>query len=190
MKSWLIFFAVLFFGLALFMVSSPETKEKTENAKIEFSELVGSQVPDFTLGSLDGEVVSMSGLRGKNVVLFFNEGIMCYPACWNQIAAFGSDPYFNSDDVVSLNIVPDTRDKWVEAVGQMPELGKSTILLDDDLEVTKSFNFLNLTSSMHKGKLAGHTYVVVDKEGIIRYVYDDENMAVRNDQIKAELQKL
>jgi len=44
---------------------------------------VGEPAPDFTLTSIDGETVRLSDYRGKNVVLFFNEGSMCYPVCWN-----------------------------------------------------------------------------------------------------------
>ncbi len=189
MKIWVISIMVLILGVAIIMIGSTDTKENTKTAEIGFNNLVGTKVPEFSLTSLNGDTVSMSDLRGKKVVLFFNEGVMCYPACWNQIAAFGADPYFNSDKVITLNIEPDARGKWIEAVRQMPELGRSTILFDSNLAVTKSFNFLNLTSSMHKGKLAGHTYVVIDKEGIIKYVYDDPDMAIRNDLLKQELEK-
>ena len=49
---------------------------------------------------------------------------------------------------------------------------------------------LSLPSSMHKGQLPGHTYVVIDKEGIVRYVKDDVSMAVRNQELIAEINKL
>ena len=49
---------------------------------------------------------------------------------------------------------------------------------------------LTLDSSMHYGSLPGHTYVIIDKEGIVRYVYDDPRMAINNDLLVAELGKL
>jgi peroxiredoxin len=35
---------------------------------------VGSQAPDFTLTSIQGEQVRLSGLRGRSVVLVFLRG--------------------------------------------------------------------------------------------------------------------
>ena len=43
---------------------------------------------------------------------------------------------------------------------------------------------------MHYGQLPGHTYVVIDGNGVIRHVYDDPNMAIHNDQLVDELKKL
>ena len=43
---------------------------------------------------------------------------------------------------------------------------------------------------MHKGQFPGHTYLIIDKEGIVRFIKDDVQMAVRNDELKAELEKL
>ncbi len=72
----------------------------------------------------------------------------------------------------------------------MPELGDSTILLDLTKNVSKEYGALSLPSSMHKGQFPGHTYLIVDKEGVIRFIKDDPQMAVRNDELKVELEKL
>src|SRR5262249_32699840 len=44
----------------------------------------GSMAPGFTLASATGQQVSLSDFRGKNVLLYFQEGLMCEP-CWTQI---------------------------------------------------------------------------------------------------------
>ena len=72
----------------------------------------------------------------------------------------------------------------------MPELGDSTILFDLTKSVSKEYGVLSLSSSMHKGQFPGHTYLIIDKEGIVRFIKDDVQMAVRNDELKAELEKL
>lgn len=154
-----------------------------------FENLLGKEAPDFSLESFDGRKVSLSSLRGKNVVLFFNEGLMCYPACWEQISAFVKDTRFNPDETVVLSIVTDTKDKWAEAVRQMPELAKATVLLDSSQEVSKTYGTLSLASSMHKGQLPGHTYVVIDKEGTVRELKDDEEMLIRNDELASIIEK-
>ncbi len=152
--------------------------------------LVGKNAPDFTLYSYDNKKVTLSEYKGKKVVLFFTEGVMCYPACWNQIAAFGKDDIFKKEDTAVLTVVVDTKGEWDRAVKKMPELLSSEVLFDASKQVSEEYGVLALPSSMHKGQFPGHTYLVLDKEGIVKYVYDDPAMAVRNNELKAELEKL
>lgn len=154
-----------------------------------FNSLLNKPAPDFTLTSYDGKTYRLNSLRGKKVVLFFNEGIMCYPACWNQIAAFGKDKEL-ADNAVVLNINVDAKKDWDGAVKKMPELTAGTVLLDTDRKVSAAYGVLTTESSMHRGQYPGHSYVVIDKEGIVRFVWDDPQMAVRNKEILAELAKL
>jgi len=128
--------------------------------------------------------------QGKKVVLFFTEGVMCYPSCWNQIAAFGKDEAFKKEDTVVFSIVVDTKNEWDTAIKKMPELGTSTVLFDSSKIISKEYGVLSLPSSMHKGQFPGHTYLILDKDGVIRFVKDDPQMAVRNDELRAELEKL
>lgn len=154
-----------------------------------FDGLLGKPAPDFSLESYDGKKVTLSSLRGKKIVLFFNEGLMCYPACWNQIAAFGKDSELLSKAVV-LNINVDPKQDWAQAIKKMPELAGATVLLDGDRKVTSAYGVLTTASSMHRGQFPGHSYVIVDKEGVVRFVWDDPQMAVRNKEILAEVDKL
>src|SRR3990167_6342502 len=87
---------VIIGGLILFTGGnkSSETKSTISSdieGKIYFKEAIGQKAPDFEVESIDGEKVKLSDYLGKNIVLFFNEGAMCYPACWNQIAELGND---------------------------------------------------------------------------------------------------
>lgn len=157
----------------------------------QLNNLLGKSAPSFSLTDIAGNTYSSENLKGKKVVLFFNEGLMCYPACWNQIAALGQDERFNKDgDVVALSIVVDSKDDWQKAINQMPELGKAKTLFDKGAAISKKFGVLNLPSSMHPGLFPGHTFVVLDKEGIVKWVFDDPNMGIRNDTLLSELNKL
>lgn len=156
----------------------------------KFNSWLDKQAPDFTLTSYDGRNISLKDYRGKKVVLFFTEGAMCYPSCWNQIVAFGRDSAFNNDDTVTLNIMVDTEGEWKRAVDKMPELGSATVLLDITRSVSKEYGVLSLPSSMHKGQYPGHTYLILNRDGIVRYVFDDPQMATRSDQLKVELEKI
>lgn len=155
-----------------------------------FSKLLGKEAPDFTLESVDGKQVNVKQLRSKNVVLFFTEGLMCYPACWNQIAAFTKGTAFNNTDTTTLMITVDKKEDWQQAIDEMPELAKAIVLFDTDKSVSKTYGVLTLDSSMHKGDFPGHTYVIIDKTGIVQFTKDDPQMGIRNDDIKKELEKL
>src|SRR3989344_473383 len=191
--------AILFIGAivgASFLLAGKSQQESMDHGAHIASDAeklnswVGKEAPDFTLTSYDGKKFNLKEQRGKKVVLFFTEGAMCYPSCWNQIVAFGKDSVFNKEDTIVLNIMVDTKNEWKKAVDKMPELGASTVLLDLTKNVSRDYGMLSLPSSMHKGQYPGHTYLILDKDGIIRFVKDDPQMAVRNDELKAELAKL
>lgn len=152
--------------------------------------MVGKPAPDFTLENQVGMPFTLSSMKGKKVVLFFNEGIMCYPACWNQIAALGTDKSLNTDKVITASVVVDNTSDWTAAFKKMPDLNKGTLLFDSSATVSEKYGTLSLDSSMHKGSKPGHTYVIVDSGGIVRYVKDDSQMGVRNSELQAELAKL
>ena len=152
--------------------------------------LVGKPIPDIQLSDKDGKVYTAADFKGKNTVLFFNEGLMCYPACWNQIAAFGSDTRFNSADIQAISVVVDSSNDWKRAIEKMPQLAKANTMFDTGASASKQLGLLTTASSMHKGSLPGHTYVVIDKEGIVRYVKDDPNMAIANDMLFGKIGEL
>jgi len=183
----LVLIAGLMFAAAQFTSSG---QKKETNAKGPLDAMVGKPAPEFSLSSYDGKQFILSQQRGKKVILFFNEGIMCYPACWNQMAALGSDPKLNSDQVVSVSIVNDQAEEWMQAVEKMPELGKGTILLDTDKKISQMYDMLNLSSSMHKGGMPGHTYLILDEQGIVRYTLDDPQMGIQNEVLVTELTKI
>lgn len=156
----------------------------------ELNSLIGKRMPDIELVDKDGKKITTASFAGKNTVLFFNEGLMCYPACWNQIAAFGKDARFNSKETQAISIVVDAPADWQKAIGQMPELAKSMTMFDTRAAASRQLGVLVTESSMHRGSLPGHTYIVIDKNGIVRYVFDDPNMAIANDMLATKIAAL
>ncbi len=152
--------------------------------------LIGNPLPDIQLSDADGKVFTASDFMGKNTVLFFNEGLMCYPACWNQMASFGSDQRFNSDDIQAISVVVDSAIDWQTAIDKMPQLAKAATMFDANAKTSRRLGLLTTASSMHKGSLPGHTYVVLDKEAVVRYVFDDPNMAIANDMLFGKIEAL
>ncbi len=152
--------------------------------------LVNKQVPSFSFSDRDGNVYSSDNLRGKKVMLFFSEGLMCYPACWNQMLAFAKDDRFKTKDTIVLTVLTDSPQDWQQAINKVPDLANALVVFDAGGAASRKFGTLTAPSSMHPGSLPGHTYILIDTQGVVRYVYDDPNMAVRNDELIAEMNKL
>lgn len=162
----------------------------TNTSAVSLNKMVNKSAPNFALADKDGKIYSLNELRGKNIILFFNEGLMCYPACWNQIVALAKDERFKNTNTVVLSVVLDSPEEWQKAIAQTPELAPATVVFDKEATVSKKLGMLKTTSSMHYGLFPGHTFVIIDKEGVIRYVLDDPNMGIRNDQLIAEIAKI
>ena len=172
--------------------NSMESHHKTYVQKPSgfFQSAIGKQAPDFELQDLNGNTVKLSDYRRKYVVLFFNEGSMCYPSCWNQIAEFAKDERFNKDDVIVFSIVVDSQSQWQQIIRKVPQMANARILFDTGRKVSADYDVLFVESSMHKVSYPGHTYFAIDKNGIVRFILDDARMAINNDKIALNLETL
>lgn len=172
-----------------FQNSAPTKSGSTTKNSVVANDLVGKSAPNFKLVDRQGKEYTNENLKGKKVVLFFNEGLACYPACWEQMKKLSSDERLNTDDIVALSVVTDSKGSWQSAAEQTSELASIKVALDEDVSVSKAFGMTTLPSSMHSG-IPGHTYVIIDKDGVVRYLLDDPRMGVNNDKILSEINKL
>lgn len=183
--------AVLVLGYLLFKSSPQNSNNQTATGSMHggssdstaLNSWIGKPMPGIQLTDKDGKTYTADSFKGKSTVLFFSEGLMCYPACWNQIAQFGTDQRFNTGQVQAISVVVDSASEWQKAISKMPDLAKASTLFDNGGNASRQLGLLSLPSSMHKGSLPGHTYIVLDKDGIVRYVNDDPNMAIANDTL-------
>ena len=68
----------------------------------------GDEAPDFTLPDADGNLVSLSSLRGQQVVVYFYPAAMT-PGCTKEACDFtASLPDFGKAGMTVLGISPDT----------------------------------------------------------------------------------
>lgn len=129
----------------------------------------GEQAPTINLPSTAGGMFDLSALRGKTVLLYFQEGLTCQP-CWDQLKDIQSNSsQFQSlgiDTIVSITTDPlDTLKQKVADEGiTIP------VLSDQGLTVSQAYN-ANSYGMMGNSR-DGHSFIVVGPDGQIRWRAD------------------
>jgi peroxiredoxin len=114
--------------------------------------------PDFTLTNTAGASVSLSALRGKDVLLYFSEGAGCQ-ACLVQMAQIEQDPKIAAAGLTVLPIVMNTKE---QITADMAANGVRTPFLLDDGTVSTAYGTIG--KGMH-ADLPGHSFVLINKAG-------------------------
>ena len=129
----------------------------------------GSVAPVFTLTSATGRQVSLSDFRGKNILLYFQEGLMCQP-CWDQIKDLeDNEPALKTagiDAVVSITTDPATL--LSHKVGD--EKLSTPVLSDPTMRVSRAYNANRY--GMMGDMRDGHSFVLVGPNGTISWRAD------------------
>ena len=127
---------------------------------------IGDPAPDFSLPNQDGETVSLSGLRGRKVLLF------AYPkantgGCTKQACGFrDAMPQIDAANAVVLGISPDSPKKlsnW-KAKESLPY----DLLSDPEHEVLDAFGAWgekSMYGKTYRGVIRSH--FVIDEEGVL-----------------------
>lgn len=149
---------------------------------------VGDKAPEFSVQDYSGRKISDTDYEGKNILLYFNEGVGCAP-CWQQTVALQKDQ--EKFDVLNTAIVTigvDPAEYWKAIVDSnnitLP------ILLDIDKKMSMEYKVLDVQSSMHMGEKPGHTFVLVGVDRQIKWVGDFPEMNVTNDQILEQIKNI
>jgi peroxiredoxin len=146
---------------------------------------LGSAAPDFALASTSGSSVTLSGLRGKNVLLAF------FPAaftsvCTTEMSAMSDDySQFEQADTVILPISVDAVPS-LKAFKASREM-KVDLLSDFKREVSRLYGTLN-----EERFNSIRAYVLIDKKGVVRWVHAEETPATRreNSEILEQITQL
>ncbi|MBW3644588.1 MAG: peroxiredoxin family protein [Actinobacteria bacterium] len=129
----------------------------------------GQQAPTFELPSSAGGTFDLADARGENVLLYFQEGIMCQP-CWTQITdmekRFEDFEALGVDRLVSITVDPLDllRQKVADEGIQSEVLSDPSLSLADDYQANQ---YGMMGTSMY-----GHTFVLVGPDGTIRWRAD------------------
>ncbi len=146
---------------------------------------VGRTAPDFTLSSTNGTSFTLSADRGHtNVLLFFNEGLSCYP-CLQQMISLDQDANeFHQQGVTIVQITGNSLSDlttWARSSG----IAHTMILADPTLKVSNAYDTTGASVSMMPGVAPGHSFFLVDRSGTVlwRADYGPTDMSVPDSQI-------
>jgi len=129
----------------------------------------GAPAHDFTLASSAGGSQSLSALRGKTVLLYFQEGLTCQP-CWDQIADLeknaGAVRAAGVDQIVS--ITTDPIDLITRRTRDMKLV--TPVLSDPTLATSKAYH-ANEYGMMGSSR-DGHSFLLIGPDGTIQWRAD------------------
>jgi glutaredoxin-dependent peroxiredoxin len=146
---------------------------------------VGSPAPDFTLASTSGSDVTLSALRGRNVLLAFFP-LAFTSTCTAELCAF-TDEYSQFRDAntevlpISVDSIPTLKEfKAKEHMGV-------DLLSDFKREVSRAYGTL-----MESTFYSNRAYIVIDRDGVVRWTYAEETPRTRreNAELLAQLEAL
>lgn len=185
-KRWT-FAGTLIVGLAVFGYLAV-TAGAPDNSHIE-ENWVGREAPDFTLPDARGGAYTLSDQRGGWVLLFLNEGLMCAP-CIRQVEDMDKDnARFEDLGVQQASMTVDSMgnlQRWASSAG----IRHVAVLSDSDLSVEETYEATGREVSMMPGTHAGHTYLLIDPSGTIRWRadYGPSVMYVPQDEVYAHVE--
>jgi peroxiredoxin len=138
--------------------------------------------PAFALPSTDGEQVSLADYRGRDVLLFFNEGVGC-DACFYQMLDLQKNA--GAFENAGVSVVPIVANPANQVRQEMARFGISTpYLIDADTSVSQAYGMLG--NGMH-ANLPGHGFVLVDGSGRIRWMKEFPSMYAASSDLLAQL---
>jgi peroxiredoxin len=135
---------------------------------------VGSAAPDFTLPSTSGSEVTLSKLKGKNVLLAFFP-LAFTRVCTVEMSSFTEDYGAFADAntevlPISVDSIPTLREfKAKERISV-------DLLSDFKREVSRRYGTL-LEDRFHSSR----AYILIDRDGIVRWTFAEESTGNRRE---------
>ena len=146
---------------------------------------VGSLAPDFTLPSTAGTDVTLSKLRGRNVLLAFFP-LAFTSTCTAELCAFSEDDgRFQSANTIVLPISVDS----VPTLRAFKAKERMTVDLLSDFkrDVSRAYGTL-----LEDKFFSSRAYVLIDQAGIVRWTHEEAVLGHRreNAELLAQLAAL
>lgn len=135
---------------------------------------VGSPAPDFTLPSTAGADVTLSQLRGKNVLLAFFP-LAFTRTCTQEMCAFSEDyAQFQGADTAVLPISVDSVPTLKEFKAK--ERISVDLLSDFKRDVSRRYGTL-----LEDKFFSNRAYVLIDRDGVIRWTFVEDTPGTRRE---------
>ena len=129
---------------------------------------VGTPAPDFTLPSTTGSTVTLSAMRGRNVLLAFFP-LAFTSTCTKELCDMRDDwDQFATDTTVVIPLSVDSTPTLKEFKSKYSL--RSDFLSDFKREVARAYGVL-----LEDRFYANRAYFLIDKGGIIRWVHVEDN---------------
>ena len=135
---------------------------------------IGAPAPDFTLPSTAGTDVTLSSLRGRKVLLAFFP-LAFTSTCTREMCAFSEDyAQFQDEGTLVLPISVDS----VPTLREFKAKEHLTVDLLSDFtrEVSRRYGVL-----LEDKFFANRAYVLVDRNGIVRWAFAEETPRTRRE---------
>lgn len=135
---------------------------------------VGAPAPDFTLPSTAGTDVTLSGLRGRNVLLAFFP-LAFTKTCTTEMCAFSEDySQFQGANTVVLPISVDS----VPTLKEFKAKERMTVDLLSDFKRDVSRRYGTLLEDKF---FSNRAYVLIDRNGVVRWTYAEVTPSTRRE---------
>jgi peroxiredoxin len=146
---------------------------------------VGAPAPDFTLASTDGSEVTLSQLRGNNVLLAFFP-LAFTRVCTTEMCAFSAE--LDRFRATGTTVLPIS----VDAVPSLKEFKAKERLSVDLLSDFKREVCGRYGTLLEDKFYSGRAYVLIDTAGIVRWTFFEETPSTRreNDELLRQIQAL
>lgn len=146
---------------------------------------VGAAAPDFTLPSTAGTDVTLSRLKGRNVLLAFFP-LAFTGTCTKEMCAFTDD--FDKFREMNALVLPISVDS-VPTLNEFKAKERLSLDLLSDFkrEVSRRYGTL-----IEEKFFSNRAYVLIDKDGIVRWTYAEQTPSTRreNEEILKQLRAL
>lgn len=143
---------------------------------------VGDSAPDFAAKNQDGEIVKLSDLRGRRVVLYFYPKDDT-PGCTKEACSFrDANQIYADKNIEVLGVSTDDEASHRKFISKFDL--PFALLADTDKTIVESYGVYG-EKSMYGKKYLGvnRRTFLIDEQGVIKKIFDKVNVSEHADEV-------